>query len=178
MIAAVAIALGMTDIVLLLNDFRLVPGADAVQIGINVVAEATDDTDSGADDYLTKPFALGELLARIRSLTRRNEDFSPKNLTIADVTLDVEQQEIRAQNAIRLAPKEAKLLEYLLQNVGKDVSTKQIFERIWKDDQEADIGLVWVYISYLRQKLNAITGKLAIEGDEGGSYRIHERVSA
>lgn len=142
------------------------------------VEDRIDGLDAGADDYLTKPFALGELLARIRSLTRRNEDFSPKNLTIADVTLDVEQQEIRAQNAIRLAPKEAKLLEYLLQNVGKDVSTEQIFERIWKDDQEADIGLVWVYISYLRQKFNAITGKVAIEGDEGGSYRIHERVSA
>lgn len=129
--------------------------------------------DAGADDYLTKPFALGELLARVRSLTRRSEEYTPRKLTIGDVTLDTEQQELKAVNSIRLGNKESRMMEYLILNQDKEIPTEQIFEKVWGDDEDAEIGLVWVYISYLRQKLNAITGDVVIDGEEGGSFCLH-----
>lgn len=82
--------------------------------------------DAGADDYLTKPFAMGELLARLRSLTRRSTSFAPSKLTVGSVELDVEEQELACCNSIRLANKETKLMKFFMANVGKALSTAQI----------------------------------------------------
>ncbi len=104
------------------------------------VADRINGLDAGADDYLTKPFALGELLARIRSLTRRKESYTPTKLHLGSLQLDVEQQELKSINAIRLGGKETKLMEYLMLNKNKPLSTEQILSRVWDDEPDADPG--------------------------------------
>lgn len=131
--------------------------------------------DSGADDYLTKPFAIGELLARVRSLTRRVKDFTPSTLTVGSTSLDVEEQELSAHNAIRLSGKETKLLKLFMLNENKLLSTNYIFEKIWDDEKDVDESVVWIYISYLREKLFAINSDLAIEGEEGKDFYLTQR---
>ncbi len=134
--------------------------------------------DAGADDYLTKPFAMGELLARLRSMTRRNSDYTPTRLTIGSVTLDTEEQEIRSENSIRLAGKESRLMEFLMQNAGKALSTEELFRHIWGRDENAEPKIVWMYISFLRNKLRAINADLVIDGEENGSFTLHQEDTA
>ncbi len=128
--------------------------------------------DAGADDYLTKPFAMKELLARIRSMTRRNETYTPSTLSIGNVTLNVDQQEIAVENAIRLASKESKLMAFLILNAGKEISTQEIFNHVWQGDPEADLDIVWIYISYLRKKLESIDANIFIEGERNQSFTL------
>ncbi len=131
--------------------------------------------DAGADDYLTKPFAMGELTARIRSATRRRESFTPKTLQMGNVSLDTELQELKAVNSIRLAKKESELLEFLLLNKGKELDLNEIFRRVWSDDPEMESDVVWVYVSYLRNKLTSILADVEIEGEKTGPYRLIEK---
>ena len=130
--------------------------------------------DAGADDYLTKPFAMGELLARLRSMTRRSTSYTPTKLHVGSVTLDTEEQEMRSENSIRLAGKEARLMEYLMQNAGKSLSTEELFRHIWGKDENAGPKIVWMYISFLRNKLRAINADLVIEGEQNGSFSLHQ----
>lgn len=131
--------------------------------------------DAGADDYLTKPFAMQELLARIRSMTRRAGEFTPTKLTFGSVTLDTGEQELCQENSIRLGGKETRLMEFLMLNTNKEVSTEDIFQRVWSDEPDQDRRIVWIYVSYLRQKLGAIAADIEIDGDEGGSYILRKR---
>lgn len=128
--------------------------------------------DSGADDYLTKPFAIGELLARIRSLTRRNKDFTPTTLSAGSTSLDTEEQELSAHNSIRLSGKETKLMKLFMLNENKELSTSYLFQKIWSGEEGVDESVVWIYISYLREKLSAINSDLSIYGEEGQSFRL------
>lgn len=130
--------------------------------------------DAGADDYLSKPFAMGELLARLRSMTRRSTSYTPLKLTVGSVTLDTEEQEIRSENSIRLAGKESRLMEYLMQNAGKALSTDDLFAHIWSNDRNAEPKIVWMYICFLRNKLRAINADILIEGEENGSFTLME----
>lgn len=139
------------------------------------VEDRINGLDAGADDYLTKPFAIGELIARIKSLTRRLETYTPKVLEAGNVIMDIDEQEIKCENAVRLGGKEAKLMEYFMLNKGKMLSTENIFNHVWKDDEDASIDLVYVYVSYLNSKLSAIGASIVIEGEEGANYHLVQK---
>ena len=128
--------------------------------------------DAGADDYLAKPFAIGELLARIRSMTRRMGEFTPTKLKKGDVELDVAEQELSCTSSVRLSSKETKLLSYLMMNEGKTLSTDELFRYVWSDEADMDIGIVWMYISYLREKIEAVHGNIRIAGEKNGDFRL------
>ena len=143
-------------------------------IMLTAMAEVDDRVtglDAGADDYLTKPISLKELLARLRSLERRvSETFTAKILTLGSVRLDQEEQELVAGNAIRLSSRETKLMAYFMLNPAKKLTTDQLFKTIWDDEEGVDESIVWVYISYLRQKLQAIQADISILGEKGGDF--------
>ena len=133
--------------------------------------------DAGADDYLTKPFAIGELLARIRAMTRRKAEFSPNILTIGNLSLNRETFELSTdKGSFRLGNKEFQMIEMLMDNHGRLISTEQFMERIWGYETEAEINVVWVYISYLRKKLSAIEATLEIKATRGVGYTLEEKV--
>lgn len=148
-------------------------------IMLTAMAELEDKVtglDAGADDYLTKPISLKELLARMDSLSRRLNQFSGQILEAGSVKLDVFQQEISVKNAIRLAGKETKLMEFFILNKNKQLSTQEIFHHVWGRDKEGDVdlGYVYIYVSYLRQKLRAIHADIEIIGEDGGDYCLVE----
>ncbi len=132
--------------------------------------------DAGADDYLMKPFAMGELLARIRSLTRRANSFTPTQLFAGTVKLDLEEQTLSCKNSIRLNNKETKLMKFLMQNMGKSLTTDIILAHVWSDEDDIDRKIVWIYISYLREKLLAIGADIQIQGNEGESFMLIEKI--
>lgn len=139
----------------------------------------TDDIilglDCGADDYLTKPFQMGELLARVRALTRRKSEFSPNLLTFGNLSLNRETFELSAGNqSLRLGNKEFQMIELLMSNPGRLISTEQFMERIWGYETEAEINVVWVYISYLRKKLTTLGANLEIKAVRGVGYTLEE----
>ena len=131
--------------------------------------------DMGADDYLTKPFSMGELLARIRAITRRKSEFSPNLLSSGNLSLNRETFELSTENnSIRLGNKEFQMMEMLMSNPGRLISTEQFMERIWGYETEAEINVVWVYISYLRKKLLNLGAKLEIKAVRGVGYTLEE----
>lgn len=128
--------------------------------------------DSGADDYLTKPFVVKELLARIRALTRRKGDIAT-NYVIGNTTLNPNTFELStASGTIRLTGKEYKLMEHLMRNQGVVLSTEKIMESVWEFDTEAEINVVWVFISSLRKKLESIGSNCIIKAMRGIGYRL------
>lgn len=131
--------------------------------------------DAGADDYLTKPFAIKELLARIRSITRRQTGYTSTRLTVGSVTLDVEQQELSCRNDIRLSHKETKLMELFMRNEGKELSSAEVLRSVWAEEKEEDPAVCWMYVCYLREKLVSVGADLAIEGQQGGVFRLMKR---
>ena len=135
------------------------------------VADRINGLDAGPDDYLTKPFAMAELLARLRAMTRRSTAFTPQKLQTGSVSLDVAEQELCSTNAVRLSAKETKLMQLLMLNADKDLTTGEILSRVWPDEEE-DEKIVWIYISYLKEKLAAIDADITITGGEGGPFRL------
>ena len=132
--------------------------------------------DTGADDYLTKPFNMGELLARLRALTRRKSEYSPNLLTFGNISLNRETFELSADdNSIRLGNKEFQMIEMLLSNPGRLISTEQFMEHIWGYETEAEINVVWVYISYLRKKLTTLEANIEIKAVRGVGYTLEEK---
>lgn len=136
------------------------------------VSDRVTGLDAGADDYLTKPFAIAELAARIRSLIRRQDSYTPKVLSFGNVSLDTTVLELKAENSIRLSEKENQLMELLMLNSGKELTTRQILEKVWKHDDDAKEGVVWMYISYLKSKLDAVTADVTISGGKEGPFRL------
>lgn len=128
--------------------------------------------DAGADDYLTKPFALKELLARVRAMTRRRTEYTGSVLTYGDIRLDGQTFELSAENSVRLSVKEFELLQVLIQSAGHEVSSDYLLKAVWAEVPAADGDTLWLYISYLKGKLRSVASSVTIEGQRGGGFRL------
>ena len=131
--------------------------------------------DLGADDYLPKPFATGELLARVRAMLRRREDYTPDILRCGDLSLNTSNAELSCgTNSVVLPKLEFKLMELLMLNRGRCLSTEDMLVKVWGYETEADVGVVWVYLSYLRKRLSALGSAVEIKARRGIGYTLEE----
>lgn len=131
--------------------------------------------DAGADDYLTKPFAAKELLARIRAITRRKTDSADSVLRFGNISLDRTNFQLTSPyGSVRLANKEYQMLEMLMINAGQFISTERFMEKIWGYDSEAEINVVWVYLSNLRKRLAAVGANIQIKAARNQGYVLEE----
>ncbi|MGN0150907.1 MAG: response regulator transcription factor [Wujia sp.] len=131
--------------------------------------------DMGADDYLPKPFVMGELLARIRAMLRRRVEFTPDILKCGDMQLNMSSYELSGNGQSFVLPKlEYQLMEIFMLNQGVYLSSETLLEKVWGYDTEAEVGVVWVYISYLRKKLQALKVHVEIQAKRGIGYRLEE----
>ena len=127
--------------------------------------------DLGADDYLPTPFATGELLARIRAMLRRREEYTPDVLVCGDLSLNTANAELMCNGHTVVLPKlEFKLMELLMHNRGICLSTEDMLTKVWGYDTDSEIGIVWVYISYLRKRLAALDSSVEIRARRGVGY--------
>ena len=139
------------------------------------VEDRIEGLDLGADDYLTKPFAMGELLARVRAMLRRREEFTPTVLRCGDLELNQQTAELSCGGQSQILPKlEYKLMELLMLNRGRCLSTEDMLVKVWGYDTEAELGVVWVYLSYLRKRLTALGSGVEIKARRGIGYTLEE----
>lgn len=131
--------------------------------------------DAGADDYLPKPFAMGELLARIRAMLRRREDFTPDMLTIGDLTLNRQNYELSSNGQTAVLSKiEFRIMEIFMLNKNIYISGDDLLAKVWGYDSDAEIGTVWVYISNLRKRLSTMNSKVEITAKRNIGYTLTE----
>lgn len=137
------------------------------------IDDKVEGLDLGANDYLTKPFDVKELMARIRAITRTQTVSSDSTLRYGDLALDRTTYELSCgASSIRLANREFQLLELLMSNPGKVVGTELIFEKIWGLDSDAEISIIWVYISYLRKKFKSLQSRVQIRAMRNVGYSL------
>lgn len=131
--------------------------------------------DAGADDYLPKPFATAEFLARVRALTRRRGDCMPAQLTLGNVTLDTGSYALGVgEGQERLGNKEYQLMELFLRSPRQVFSTELLMEKVWGLDSEAEMDVVWTYIGFLRKKLKLLGANIEIKTIRGVGYTLEE----
>lgn len=129
--------------------------------------------DSGADDYLPKPFDMGELLARIRAMLRRREEYHPDLVRFGDLTLNMRSGEISVgEMSFQLPKQEYRLMEQLMLNHTMYLSTEDLLVKAWGYNTETDINSVWLYISYLRKRLSAMNSKVEIISKRNIGYKL------
>lgn len=131
--------------------------------------------DLGANDYLTKPFNSRELLARVRAMTRTQVAQADARLRMGNVTLDQATLELSTPSgSFRLANKEYQVMELLMSNPHRLIPTERFLEKIWGYDSDAELNVVWVYISYLRKKLTALHANIEIKDARNAGYTLEE----
>ena len=129
--------------------------------------------DTGANDYLTKPFSTQELMARIRAMTRTQTGQVSSRITFGNITLDQATFELSSPTgSFRLANKEYQMMELLMRNPRQLIPTERFLERIWGYDSDVELNVVWVYISYLRKKLTALHADIQIKVTRNAGYSL------
>ena len=154
-------------------------GLDLPVIMLTAKSEIDDRVfglDSGADDYVTKPFVAKELIARIRAVTRRKSETESPNLTFENITLNRSTCELSSDKAsIRLANKEYQMLEMFMSNPRQTISPDRFMEKIWGFDSDTEQNVVWVYISYLRKKLAKVGANVQIKAARNMGYSLEAK---
>lgn len=141
------------------------------------LSDIVSGLDAGSDDYLPKPFSSSELLARIRAVSRRRGQYLEDILDFAGLSLDKSSMELSSgTNSIRLSLKEYQLMELFLRNPRQILSKNLIISKIWGLDADADYNNVEVYISFLRQKLQALNSRAVLRTNRGAGYSLEERI--
>ncbi|MGE4277752.1 MAG: response regulator transcription factor [Lawsonibacter sp.] len=131
--------------------------------------------DSGADDYLPKPFSPDELLSRVRAMLRRKGDYKPPVLQFGDLSMDCSAGTLRCgENSERLSGREYQVMELFMRSPRVILSAERIIERVWGWNTEAEINVVWVHISNLRKKMNAIGTTTVIRASRGLGYSLED----
>lgn len=139
------------------------------------VADRVAGLDAGADDYLPKPFAASEFLARVRALTRRSSSYASSTLCFGNTTLDRGQYLLKTSlGEVRLNNKEYQLMELFFRHPRQVFSSEHLMEKVWGLDSEADMDVVWTYIGFLRRKLRQIGAGLEIRTIRGAGYALEE----
>ena len=137
------------------------------------ISQRIEGLDAGADDYLTKPFSTGELLARVRAMLRRKDNFTPAMLTFGALSLNCSTYELVCQNKSQfLSGKEFQLMEMLMQNSNAIITPEQLITHIWGWDTNVDTSVVWVHISNIRKKLGVISAPVAIKFVRNAGYTL------
>lgn len=139
------------------------------------VEDRVTGLDAGADDYLPKPFATSEFLARVRALTRRSDVYTPALIKYGNVTLDCSRFVIVTDRGeTRLNNKEFQLMELFIRHPGQIFSTEHLMDRIWGTDSAAETDVVWTYIGFLRRKLRELSANIEITTIRGAGYTLEE----
>lgn len=137
------------------------------------IEDRIEGLDLGADDYLPKPFDMGELLARIRAMLRRREDYRPDILTCGGLSLNMHTCELSENGLSAVLPKlEYQLMETLMLNQGLYLSSEDLLVKVWGYETDAELGSVWVYISYLRKRLKDLKSGVEIRAKRNVGYRL------
>lgn len=187
--AVSSIANGIYDVIILdvmmpgMNGFDVVrnvrsSGVDTPILLLTAMSDADNvvtGLDSGADDYLTKPFMTKELLARLRALTRRNRGYKDDSLRFGDIVLHPGPALLACEttgNSVRLGEKEYRILEYMIMNSKQILTREQLAVRIWGYDSEAEYNNVEVYMSFTRKKLSFVGAKTEIKAVRGMGYEL------
>ena len=154
-------------------------GISTPVIMLTAKAEVDDKVlglDSGANDYMTKPFETKELLARIRAMTRQTSQQTDSILHFGNVSLDCASFELSTpKDSHRLANKEFQMMEMLMRQPKRLISSELFMEHIWGYDSDSEINVVWVYISYLRKKLVSLDADIQIKAHRNAGYSLEEK---
>ena len=139
----------------------------------NQIEDRVEGLDSGADDYLTKPFAMKELMARIRAITRRQPNLTDTNLVFRDLSLGRADYMLAGPDgSVRLGNKELQIMEMLMANPNQVIPTERFMEKVWGYDSMAEINVVWVNISGLRKKIASLGAHVEIRASRGVGYSL------
>ena len=156
---------------------RLREGGNRIPVLILTAKSEVDDKvlglDTGANDYLTKPFSTPELMARIRAMTRSQTTQATSRLTFGNITLDQTTFELSSpSSSVHLTNKEFQMMELLMRNPRQRISSERFLERIWGYDSDVELNVVWVYLSYLRKKLAALQANVQIKAFRNAGYAL------
>ena len=141
------------------------------------IEQRIEGLDAGADDYLPKPFSIGELLARVRAMLRRKENFTPDMLTFGCLSLNRSTYELVCEGkTYSLSGKEFQVMEMLMQNPSGIITAEQLITHIWGWDTDVDTSVVWVHISNIRKKLETLSASVTIKFVRNAGYMLEESV--